>query len=118
MTTQTRNENPSSIESDLSATKIFSLLSNDRRRYALHYLSTQVGDVHLGELAEQIAIWEDEPTNDRYERIYVGLVHNHVPKLESAGVIESKPDKETVALSENVNALCPYLELAESDDIR
>ena len=118
MTIKTSDTNPAGIESDLSTTEIFSLLSHDRRRYALHYLSTQVGAVHLGEVAEQIAIWEGEPTKDRYERIYVGLVHNHVPKCTSANVVEYNSDSEMIALSNGVDAIRPYLKLAEAEDIR
>ena len=117
MTIKTRDTNPTGKESDLSTTDIFSLLSHDRRRYTLHYLRTQVAAVPLGEVAEQIAIWEDAPTKDRYERVYVGLIHVHVPKLEDAGVIEYDLDEETIALSDGVNAIVPYLELAEPHDL-
>ena len=117
MTTKTRNRKLTSIEPNLSPTEIFSLLSNDERRYALHYLSTQVGAISLGEVAEQIAIRDHEPTKDRYERAYVGLIHIHVPKLENAGVVEYQPNDETIALSGSFDALLPYLNLAEANDV-
>lgn len=118
MTTQTRDTDAGRTETDLSAELILQLLSHTRRRYALHYLVQKVGAVHLGEIAEQIAIWEEEPTRDRYERIYVGLLHAHVPKLSDAGVVRYHEDDETVSLSESADRLRPYLDLAARDDLR
>ena len=62
---------------------MFDLLASDHRRYTLHYLSQKVGAVSLCDLAEQIAIWEADPTYDGYERTLTGLYHIHLPKLVS-----------------------------------
>ena len=78
---------------ELSQDTIFDLLSSARRRYTLWYLHQQPDPVHLQDLAEEIAAWENdtEPENltdqDR-KRVYVSLYQTHIPKLEEAGVIE------------------------------
>ena len=118
MTTQTRNPDPAGQKIDLSATRIFSLLSSTRRRYALHYLFQKVGAVSLGELAEQIAIWEGNLTRDQYERIYVSLLHVHVPKFEDADVVRYHHGDETVELTDTARFLRPHLDLTVDEDLQ
>ncbi|WP_157972712.1 DUF7344 domain-containing protein [Haloprofundus halophilus] len=117
MTTKTSDTNPSDGNPNLSPSEIFSLLSNERRRYALYYLTTQVGAIHLGELAEQLAIWEGEPTMDHYHRIYVGLLHNHLSALIRADVVEYDAAEELISISDGIRPVRPYLELSESEDM-
>lgn len=103
-----------SIERDLSATTIFDLLANDRRRAALNCLRRTVGAVNIRHLADQIALQEGDHTYERYERICTGLVHADVPKLEAAGVLEHDPERETVELLDVADQLVPYLDLVAS----
>ncbi|WP_224333801.1 DUF7344 domain-containing protein [Haloprofundus halobius] len=117
MTTKTSDTNPTDNDPDLSPTEIFSLLSNERRRYALHYLSSRVGAIPIGEVAEQIAIWEGDPTMDRYQRVYVGLIHNHLSRLGHAGVIAYDSDEELITTTDGIDAVRPYLELAACVDM-
>lgn len=102
----------------LSATEIFSLLADDRRRYVLYYLSRHVGGVSLGELAEQIALREDDPTYDRYERILTGLHHSHLPQLVDGGLVRYDVEQETVAGLDAIDDVRPYLDLALADELR
>lgn len=119
MTTKTSREPPRSLETDdLLATDIFPLLTADRRRYVLHNLSRQVGTVSLGELAEQIALWEDSPTYDHYERILTDLHHNHLPKLVESGLARYDVKQETVTGLDAIKAVQPYLDLALADDLQ
>ena len=104
------------IDTDLSATAIFELLSNDRRRFALHALSRAVGAVEVSDLADQIALREGEHTHDRYERICTGLVHVHPPKLVEAGVVRFDPERETVQLLDAADKLTPHLDLVAHAD--
>lgn len=101
---------------DLTAGDIFSLLADDRRRNMLQYLAQRTGSVPLGELAEQVAIWEDDPTYDQYERILTSFHHQHLPKLTEAEVVEYDVELETVTVQSNIDAIRPYLDLAVSDD--
>ena len=67
MKTTTPDTPVSSTETaTLTPTTIFDLLANDRRRYVLHYLSQKVGAASLDDLAERVALCEDDPTSDRY----------------------------------------------------
>ena len=100
----------------LSTNTVFELLLDQRRRYALYYLSKKVGAVPLQELAEQIALWEGEPTYDRVERISTGLHHRHIPKLVDTDVARYDPNRETIELLESAGQLEPYLELAIGSD--
>jgi hypothetical protein len=117
MTTETpTGRAPDTPTTDLTATDIFPLLAHDRRRNALHYLAGRAGSVPLGELAEQLAIWEDDPTHDQYERILTSLYHIHLPKLAEAGVIDYKIEQETVTGLTAIDTVRPYLDLAIRDD--
>lgn len=101
----------------LSPATIFSLLAEDRRRYTIQYLAHRVGAVPLGEVAEHIALREDDPTRDRYERVITGLHHIHVPRLREAGVVRYDPKRETVERLATADQLTPYLNLAAAFDL-
>lgn len=103
---------------DLAPAAVFDLLADDRRRYALHYLSTAVGAVELADLAEQVTLREGDATEDRYERVRTDLYHHHVPRLADAGVARYDPDRETVALRDAADRLAPFLKLVAADDVR
>ena len=118
MKVETNDANQGGTGPELQASTIFELLSDQRRRYVLHYLSQRIGAVNVGEVAEQIVLWEDEPTRDRYERVCTALVHTHLPKLRDAGVLDYCPELESVAVRDSAEQLAPYLRLAVSDDFR
>ncbi|WP_435156212.1 DUF7344 domain-containing protein [Haladaptatus sp. DFWS20] len=119
MKTETPNIQVDSTDStNLPPTTMFDLLANDHRRYTLHYLSQKVGAISLGDLAEQIAIWEDTPTYEEYERILTGLHHQHLPKLVDAGIIHYDMDSESVEILETADHLLAHLELVAPIDIR
>lgn len=119
MKTKTPVESPRSPRTDdLTATDIFPLLADDRRRYVLHCLSQHVGSVSLGELAEQLALREDDPTYDHYERILTSLHHCHLPKLVDGGLVHYHVEQEGVRGRDGIEAVRPYLDLALADDLR
>jgi len=46
---------------DVSEDELYKVLANQRRRFAVHLLKRESGDrVEIGEMAEQIAAWENE----------------------------------------------------------
>ncbi len=99
---------------------IFSLLSNQRRRYAIHYLKREEEPVALGELAEHVAAWElekdvEELTSTERKRIYTSLQQTHLPTLERAEMVEF--DDRTVTLTENARDLDVYLDVVPGDSI-
>lgn len=100
-----------------SASEIFSALAHDRRRYVLHYLTRRVGAVPLSDLGEAVALWEGEPTADRYERVLTGLYHRHLPSLAERGFLGYDLEREQVWIEDGAEAVRPYLDLAVEDDI-
>lgn len=113
MKSNTRNSTTGTATSGaVSATTLFSALSNDRRQHALQYLVTRPGDVPLGDIAEYLAIEEGAATRDRYERILTGLFHAHLPLLVDSGLVAYDHDRELVTLEVDAESLTPYLELA------
>lgn len=105
-----------SIDSDLSATTIFELLANERRLLALRYMAQSVGAVTVGELADQLALWEGEHTKEQYERICTSLVHIHLPRLTDAGVVHYDPERGTIEMRKAADQIKPYLDLAGPAD--
>ena len=99
----------------LSKDVIFELLKNRRRREVLTYLLEAEGTVTLGELAEQIAAWENDTTvnalsSDQRKRVYVALYQTHLPKMDDAGIIEYDQDRGLIELSDNADLLMMYLD--------
>ena len=118
MKTETTKTDSYSIEEEISASAIFELLVDRRRRYALHYLVGKVGAVELSDLAGQVALLEGDLSTDRFERVCTGLFHVHIPRLEDAGIVRYDPARETVELTGAADKLEPYLTLAAADDVR
>lgn len=103
---------------DLTAAEIFPLLASSRRRHVLHLLSYHTRAMPLGEIAEQIALSEDNPTRDHYERILTDLYHNHLSKLVDGNLVHYDPEQETVTGLDAMECVRPYLDLALVDDSR
>lgn len=107
----------------LSKDVIFELLKNRRRREVLAYLVEAEGTVTLGELAEQIAAWENDTSvhalsSDQRKRVYVALYQTHLPKMDEAGIVEYDQDRGLITLSENADLLMQYLEREQGTDRR
>jgi len=108
-------------ESDaLTKDVIFELLKNRRRREVLKYLLDAEETVTLGELAEQIAAWENDTTvnalnSDQRKRVYVALYQTHLPKMDDAGIIDYDQDRGLVDLADNADLLVMYLETDTPD---
>ncbi len=99
----------------LSKDVIFELLKNRRRREVLTYLLEAEDTVTLGELAEQIAAWENDTdvnalSSDQRKRVYVALYQTHLPKMDDAGIIEYDQDRGLISLSDNADLLMMYLD--------
>lgn len=100
----------------LSKNEAFKMLSNRRRRYALHHLKRTDGPSTLGELAERVAAWEngvavDDVAAAERKSVYISLHQTHLPKLEDIGVVAYDRDESLVHLSRNAAALAVHLEV-------
>jgi DNA-binding transcriptional ArsR family regulator len=99
----------------LSKDVIFELLKNRRRREVLSYLLEADETVTLGELAEQIAAWENDTdvnalSSDQRKRVYVALYQTHLPKMDDAGIVEYDQDRGLITLADNADLLMMYLD--------
>ena len=100
--------------------EIFSLLSNHRRRYAIHYCKRENRAVELGELAEYVAAWEldkdvEELSSAERKRVYTSLQQTHLPALAKANVVEF--DDRTIELTDEAADLEVYLDVVPGDSI-
>jgi hypothetical protein len=99
---------------------LFHILRNQRRRFALHHLKRQNKPVDVGELATQVAAWEnevspDEVTSKQRRRVYNALQQTHVPELEETAVVEV--DRREVKLTDRAEELDIYLEVVPGEEI-
>lgn len=100
----------------------FDLLSNHRRRYALHYMQNNGEQATLGELSDTIAAWEngidpEEVSYDERKRVYTSLQQVHLPRMDEAGVVEFDDREGVVEIGPAAENLDVYLEVVDSRDI-
>jgi len=101
--------------------ELFHVLRNQRRRFAIHYLKRDPDPVDVGDLATQVAAWENDVsveavTSKQRRRVYNALKQTHVPELNETGLIEE--DRGEVVLTDQAEQLDMYLELVPEKDIR
>lgn len=104
-------------QSTLSLDVAFDIVKNERRRLVLKYLAERDDGVTLGELAEHIAAIENDKdvqaiNSTERKRVYVGLYQCHLPKMDSAGVVESERNSN-IRLGENADAVMQYVDFEE-----
>ncbi len=84
---------------ELTVSDLHSLLAVDRRRIVLNILTEVTATVELKELAVEVAEREDQldtADEDDLERVAIELYHNHLPRLDDAGLVDYDPDGHTV----------------------
>ncbi|WP_207591731.1 DUF7344 domain-containing protein [Halomontanus rarus] len=95
---------------------IFEMFAHHRRRYALRGLRMHDNPMALADLADEVAIRENEApiteiSPEAVKRIYLSLYHTHIPKLEDAGFVQYDQDRDSVVLSGRVEQVEQYQEL-------
>jgi DNA-binding transcriptional ArsR family regulator len=100
--------------------ELFHVLRNRRRRYAIHHLKHADDPVDVGDLATQIAAWENDVaveavTSKQRRRVYNALQQTHVPALDDTGLVET--ERREVELTERAAELDVYLELVDGRDV-
>jgi DNA-binding transcriptional ArsR family regulator len=100
--------------------QLFHVLRNQRRRFAIQHLKATSEPVDVGDLATQIAAWENEVpveavTSRQRRRVYNALQQTHVPELEETGIVDV--DRREVELTERAADLDIYLEVVPGEDI-
>lgn len=96
-----------------SSDDLYAVLSNIRRRYVVYYAKRVGVPVLFDELVEQIATWENPAGSDGVSKSHRKSVHNalrqtHLPKLESAGLINHDTEANIVTLTEEADRVRLY----------
>jgi hypothetical protein len=101
---------------DVTDGDVFEVLSNQRRRYALHYLMQSPDEpVEMGDLSTQVAAWEigvdpEEVTYDQRKSVHTSLYQYHAPKLDDTGMVEYDSRRGIVELTDEGSEIDLYLE--------
>lgn len=100
--------------------ELFHVLRNQRRRFAIHHLKRSKEPVDVGDLATQVAAWEndvtvEDVTSEQRRRVYNALQQTHVPELDDTGLVETS--RREVELTERAEDLDVYLEMVPGEDV-
>jgi predicted transcriptional regulator len=122
MDTQTDDIAESVSSDSFSSSDIYDVLSDRRRRYAVHYLKQVDGPVGVRELAEQVAAWENDKSVEELDsqerkRVYISLYQSHLSTLDQRGVVDYDEDAGTVELLDGLAEADVYLEVVSHRDI-
>lgn len=95
---------------------LFALLAESRRRHLLYRL-LESGYANVGPLSRHIAAFEAGTTvravsEDERRRVGVSLVHDHLPRLASDGLVEFDGRSGDVVTTEDFEAVRPVVERA------
>ncbi|WP_096390882.1 DUF7344 domain-containing protein [Halopenitus persicus] len=106
----------------LTQDDVYDILSNKRRRYAIHYLKQVDDRVAVRDLAEQVAAWEndkpiDDLTSQERKRVYISLYQGHLSSMDDRGLVDYDEDRGTVVLCDAVRNADVYLEVVDPRDI-
>jgi predicted transcriptional regulator len=105
-----------------SQDELFDVLSNRRRRYAVHALKREHGPVELGDVAEQVAAWEydvdvEQVSYDERKRVYTALQQSHLPMMDNAGVVEFDKNRGTVEATSALEDVEVYMDVVHGNEI-
>lgn len=111
MSDSTPSRNDESLADSGSASvptldSLLDALTDQRRRFALRCLSEYDTPMTLADLADEVAVREQErplseiPADDVMQ-VYLSLYHAHVPKLVDAGVAEYSQEQDMVDFEES-----------------
>lgn len=100
---------------------VFEVLSNARRREVIRALRERE-EVPLGQLAEQVAAWENDTTvqgvtYDQRKRVYTALQQSHLPKMDEAGAVQFDKDRGTVEPAQDIAEFDIYLEVVPGTEL-
>lgn len=113
---------PSGNVRDLTCDEVFETLSNQRRRYTIHYLQQRDDGTSLRSVAEQVAAWEtgqavEELSADERKRVYTSLQQFHLPKMDEKQVVNFDDRAGVVELGEAAKEVDVYMEVTGEHDV-
>ena len=96
--------------------QMFEILANRRRRFTLHYLLQRRCPVDLGDVANQVAAWENgigvnTVSYDQRRNVHTALRQTHIPHMERVGIVDYDKRDTTVRLTEDAERLDIYLDI-------
>ncbi len=109
--------------SDFSRDEMLEVLSNQRRRFAMHYLKQRDRErVGVSELADHVASWEndkaiDDLTHQERKRVRNALRQFHLPKMDDNGFVEYDSQRGTVSLTERASRTNFYVDSLTGGDV-
>lgn len=110
-------------ESDFTRDDVLEVLSNQRRRYATHYLKRRGGEpVAVSELTDWVASWEngkeiDALTHRERKRVRNALRQFHLPKMAEYGFVEYDSQRGIIELTEAASDADFYVDSLTGRDI-
>lgn len=103
---------------------LFEALSNQRRRFVIHYLKQQGADepVELADLSAQVTAWEQGTDAESLsyadrKNVHTSLSQFHAPKLEDLGFVEFDREESVVELTDRAEAVNIYLETTSGREL-
>lgn len=109
--------------SDFTKNEVLDVLSNQRRRYAIHYLKRREGEpVTVSELTDWIASWEngkeiDALSHRERKRVQNAIRQFHLPKMAEYGFVEFDSQRGIVELTEAAQDADFYVDSLTGRDI-
>lgn len=106
----------------LSEETVFDVLSNRRRRFAVHALKRAEGHVTVSDLSTRIAAWEhgidpDAVDYDQRRNVHSTLKRTHLPMLAEKGVVEYDDEANVVEPTAALADLDIYIEVLRGREI-
>ena len=120
---QAKGDEEAQPSTRVSEDELFDVLSNHRRRYAVHVMKREDAErLELGPMAEQIAAWENdvalsEVGYEERKRVYTALQQQHLPMMDDAGVVEFDKDRGVVEPTPALADVDLYLDIVRGKEI-
>lgn len=97
--------------------QLMDCLADRHRRYAVDCLREH-RTMTLADLADEVSVREygqqlNEIPAETVKEIYLRLYHTHIPKLESAALVEYRQSADAVEAGEAIERAVPFLDLIE-----
>jgi hypothetical protein len=107
---------------DFSRDGMLEVLSNRRRRFAVHVLKQRREAVTVSDLAERIAGWENDKdaehlTYQERKRVRNALRQFHLPKMDDYGFVEYDSQRGTVRLTDAAASTDFYVDSLTGRDV-
>jgi len=110
------------MSTQLPKDDLYEVMANRRRRYTVHALEGTDEPMEIGDIAEQVAAWENDidqshVSYDERKRVYTALQQSHLPKMDEKGVVEFDKNRGTVAPTPALRDVDVYMDIVHKGEI-